>query len=395
MASITLQVDAGTNLAATFNFYRKNPTDASFGKTPINAAPIPVVGGLVEFTDSTVLAGHVYDYVSTDIQNGVESGFSNEVISVIVPFPPSPSAIPLGAASSFLVLGGSAVTNTGPTTVNGDVGVSPGSSITGFPPGALSGTLHNGGPSDFVSASAQAAAKAAFAAAMAALNPGGAPATVMSADIGGQTLSPGVYSSAAALGITGRLVLDAGGNPQAVFIFQIGTALTMAGDIILANGTQASNVFWAVGSSATIGTASSFVGTLMANQSITLVTNATVNGRVLAQVGAVTMDTNTISLFLSAQLSVWAPNTFFSLGTVIFDCATGTFQWVTTAGVSGATRPIFNTGTGQTTQDGTVVWTDPPIGEFLVQGPLPPTPLNVPPAPPAPPTNLRIISEVG
>jgi hypothetical protein len=116
MASITLQVDASTNLTATYNFYRKNPEDLTFSKTPINASPVPVINGTVTFVDNTVLDGHIYDYVSTDIQNGVESAFSNEVISVAVPFPLSPASVNMGAAASFLVLGGSAVTNTGPTS---------------------------------------------------------------------------------------------------------------------------------------------------------------------------------------------------------------------------------------------------------------------------------------
>jgi hypothetical protein len=135
---------------------------------------------------------------------------------------------------------------------------------------------------------------------------------------------------------------------------------------------------------------------VMANQSITLVASATVNGRLLAQVGSVTMDTNQVSLLISAELTVWAPNTFFSVGQVIFDCASNTYQWVTTPGVSGATRPTFNVGVGVTTTEGPslppLTWTDPPT-PLLVLGPTPPTPPNTAPPAPLPPTGVRIDSE--
>jgi hypothetical protein len=118
------------------------------------------------------------------------------------------------------------------------------------------------------------------------------------ADLGGQTLSPGVYNSATSIGITGTLTLDGGGDPNAVFVFQASTSTlttASASQVNLINGAQACNVFWQVGSSATLGTGSSFQGTIFALQSITVDTAVTIQGRVLARNGAVTLDTDTIT----------------------------------------------------------------------------------------------------
>jgi hypothetical protein len=197
--------------------------------------------------------------------------------------------VPLGTAEPFAVLAGSAVTNTGPTVVNGDLGLSPGTSVTGFPPGTVNGSQH---VTDAVAAQAQVDLTTAYNAAAAQ-----APTGTVSADLGGQRLAPGVYRSASSLGLTGALTLDAQGNANAVFIFQAGSTLTTASasSVNLVNGAQACNVFWQVGSSATLGTASSFRGSILALASITATTGATVDGRVLARNAAVTLDTNTIT----------------------------------------------------------------------------------------------------
>jgi Ice-binding-like len=199
------------------------------------------------------------------------------------------TAVPLGTAEPFAVLAGSTVTNTGPTVVNGDLGLSPGTAVTGFPPGTVNGSQH---VTDAVAAQAQTDLTTAYNDAAAQ-----APTGTVSADLGGQRLAPGVYRSASSLGLTGALTLDAQGNADAVFIFQAGSTLTTASasSVNLVNGAQACNVFWQVGSSATLGTASSFRGSILALTSITATTGATVDGRLLARNAAVTLDTNTIT----------------------------------------------------------------------------------------------------
>ncbi len=195
----------------------------------------------------------------------------------------------LGTADSFVVLGGSAVTNTGPSVITGDLGVSPGTSITGFPPGLVVGATHQ---TDAVALQAQNDTTTAYN-----VLAGEACGSTISADLGGQTLVPGVYCASSTAGLTGTLTLDAGGDPNAVFVFEIGSALTTATDssVLLINGAQQCHVFWQVGSSATLGTRTHFIGNILALTSISLNTDATLAGRALARNGAVTLDTNTIS----------------------------------------------------------------------------------------------------
>ena len=213
------------------------------------------------------------------------------------------SSVSLGTAGGFAVLGGSTVTNTGSSVVNGDLGLSPGSSLTGFPPGTVNGIQHI---TDAAAAQAQADLVAAYNAAG-----GQTGAVTVSGDLGGMILTPGVYHSASSLGLTGALTLDGQGNPDAVFVFQIGSALTTASasNVNLINGAQACNVFWQVASSATLGTNSNFTGTLLAMQSITATTGTVVNGRMLARNGAVTMDINSVTrpICTTAPAPVVAP----------------------------------------------------------------------------------------
>ncbi|MEY2441083.1 MAG: hypothetical protein QOJ46_509 [bacterium] len=192
-------------------------------------------------------------------------------------------------ATSFAVLGGSTVTNTGPTVVNGDLGVSPGGSIVGFPPGIVNGSVH---AVDAVANQAQADLTVAYDDAA-----GRGPAALLPADIGGLFLTAGVYRRASALGLTGNATFDAQGDPDAVFVVQVGTALTTASNsgVVLVGGAQACNIFWQIGSSATLGTDTAFMGVILSRQSITLNTRASVEGRTLARGGAVTLDTNTVN----------------------------------------------------------------------------------------------------
>jgi len=224
---------------------------------------------------------------------------------VCAPPPPPPS--PLGTACSFGILAGSTVTNVVSvgTTVSGDVGVWPGTAITGFPPGTITGAFHAG---DAVAMTAQGDLTTAYnnagTAAGGTFGTGTGTGTVLPADIGGQTLAPGVYRTTSAqpsLGITGDLTLS--GPATGVWIFQIGSTLTTAAGttgvvpnsrVILTGGALSKNVFWQVGSSATLGTSSIFAGNIMAQASVTLTTGATLNGRALARTGAVTLDTNTV-----------------------------------------------------------------------------------------------------
>jgi hypothetical protein len=195
----------------------------------------------------------------------------------------------LGTDASYAVLGGSTVTNTGPSVLNGDLGLSPGSSVTGFPPGIVHGAKHV----------ADAPALQAKSDLVIAYNDtaGRAPTASVAGDLVGRTLTAGVYKSTGPLGLTGTLTLNAQGNPHAVFIFQIAKTLITgsASRVRLIGGAQACNVFWQVGSSATLGTHSSFKGTIMALTSIAVQTGTVIQGRAMARNGAVTLDTNTIT----------------------------------------------------------------------------------------------------
>ncbi len=195
----------------------------------------------------------------------------------------------LGTAGGFAALAGSAVTNTGPSTLNGELGVSPGTAITGFPPGTVNGAVH---AADAAAAQAQSDLTTAYNDAA-----GRTPALTVSGDLGGLTLTSGVYKSSSSLGLTGQLTLDAQGNPNAVFVFEAGSTLTTASasSIQLINGAQACNVYWQIGSSATLGTTSVFAGNILAYTSVSLNNGVTVQGRVLARNGAVTLINDTIT----------------------------------------------------------------------------------------------------
>ncbi|HXM44479.1 MAG TPA: ice-binding family protein [Bryobacteraceae bacterium] len=201
--------------------------------------------------------------------------------------------VPLGSAASFGVLAGSTVTSTGATVVNGNLGVSPGTALTGFPPGIVTGgSIYLADP---VAAQAESALTTAYN--YAAGQP--CPGPPLPGDIGGTTITPGVYCNSSSLGITGTVTLNGNGNPNAVFIFQIGSTLTTAAGnsaVVLINGAVASNVFWQVGTSATLGTNTTFTGTIMAQASITVTTGASLNGRALALIGAVTLADNAITV---------------------------------------------------------------------------------------------------
>jgi hypothetical protein len=202
----------------------------------------------------------------------------------------TPAPVSLGSAGNYAVLAASTITNTGPTTITGDRGLSPGTAVTGFPPGSLNGTVHT----------ADAAALQAKNDLTAAYNDANArPSTAtVPVELGGTTETPGVYESpAGTFGITGTLTLDAQGNPDAVFIFKAASTLitASASNVNLTNGATADNVYWIVGSSATLGTYSILRGNILAVASITVTTGVTIDGRTLARNAAVTLDTTTIT----------------------------------------------------------------------------------------------------
>lgn len=203
---------------------------------------------------------------------------------------PGPTGPPLGSAQTYGILAGSTVTCAGPVgTISADVGLWPGSAVTGFPTCTISGTQNT----------ANAVAQTAQGELTTAYNTlaGKACGTTLSADLGGTTLAPGVYCSLSSQGLTGTVTLDGQGNTNATFVIQVSSALTVAGSVSLIGGAQAKNVWWQVGSSATIGTGSVMKGNIVAFTSITLNDNATLLGRALARNGAVTMGSNnTITL---------------------------------------------------------------------------------------------------
>lgn len=194
-------------------------------------------------------------------------------------------------ASYFAVLSGTAVTNTGETTITGDLGLSPGTSVDGFPPGIITGTIRI---NDALATQAKLDATTAFN------DLAGRTSTdivTLSDNIGGLTLTPGLYKSTSTLSISsGDLTFDALGNPDAVFIIQIASSLTTTSDrkVILTGQAMASNIFWQVGSSATFGTTTLFKGTVIALQAITFNTGASLVGGAIAINGGVTLDGNDI-----------------------------------------------------------------------------------------------------
>ncbi|WP_344441485.1 ice-binding family protein [Kitasatospora nipponensis] len=197
--------------------------------------------------------------------------------------------VPLGTDSSYAVLGGSTVANTGRSVLHGDLGLSPGTSVTGFPPGVVHGAQHVG---DAAALQAQSDLGAAYNDAA-----GRAATSSVAGDLVGLTLTPGVYRSAGSLGFTGTLTLDAQGDPNAVFVFQVASTLTTgpASNLALIGGAQSDNVFWQVGDSATLGSHSSFKGNILALTSIAAQSGTVIEGRALARNGSVTLDTTTVS----------------------------------------------------------------------------------------------------
>jgi Ice-binding-like/Bacterial Ig-like domain len=304
------------NLAVISATFSKAMNPATINTTTFTlSGPSGSVTGTVTYDPSTSIATFTPPAASltpsttftATITTGVADTFGNHLAAnftwsfttsgpCLVP-PPSG----LGTACTFGILAATpVVSSVGPTSVSGDIGIFPAASITGFPPGTFTGTEHLG---DAVAQTAQNDLTTAY---NNALNAGGGPSVgaAITADIGGQTKPPGIYIATTTLGITGILTLDGSTNPNGVWIFKVGSALTTASggvgtpasQVILIGGASPHNVFWVLGSSGTLGTNSVFVGTIMAKASITLTTGATLNGRALAETGQIALDSNPVTV---------------------------------------------------------------------------------------------------
>jgi hypothetical protein len=262
--------DAGSNIVPITPVW----TVTNGGGT-INASGLFTAGNTVGTFSNTVRA-----------TSGTSFGTATVVVSSL-----TPPFLPLGAAGSHGILAGTEVTCITGGFIDADIGVAPGSTLTGFGPCTYSGVTNLG---NAIAQTAQNDLTTAYNTLAGLPCP---PANAIVADIGGTTLAAGVYCTAIGINSTGPLTLDGGGDPDAVFVFQAGSSLTTAGNVVLINQAQAKNVYWQVGSSATIGTGSQWQGSILALSSITLVDTATLLGRALARNGAVTLGSNnTITL---------------------------------------------------------------------------------------------------
>jgi hypothetical protein len=264
------------------------------------------------------------------------------------------SAPPLASASTFVVLGTSTVTNAGPTVIQGDLGVSPGTAVTGFPPGAISqGTIHSNDPA---ASASQAAAHAAYNDLLADPCGTNLSGSILGTSAGAITLAPGVYCFASSAQLTGTVTLSGAG----VYIFQIGSTLTTATEsaVVLTNGASAANVFWQVGSSATLGLDSEVAGSLLAAVSITVDSGTKVQGRVFALGGAVTMDSNSITLAQTQQFVIESDTTEPSAGFATNSDPNATVQCTVSAPCAQHLSVLFNTSNQQITSLGNpnILW---------------------------------------
>ncbi|HSR96899.1 MAG TPA: ice-binding family protein [Kofleriaceae bacterium] len=298
-ANAAIDVSINKHVRATFS-RAMNPATITSSSFVVRQGGVAVAGGVTYANGTASFAPTSYldlarEYTATITTAATDTqgnALGSNYVWTFATGACSQAPVVLHSAAGFAVLAGSTVTSTGATRVTGDVGVSPGTAVTGFAPGVVIGTMHAGDP-----AAARAIADLTTAyddAAGRTLCP-----VSVAGNLGGQTLVPGLYKSTSSLEITsGDLTLDARGEEDAVFIFQMASTLTttVGRQIILSGNATAANVFWQVGSSATLGTASAFQGTVMADQAITMATDASLNGRVLARIAGVSLDANAIAM---------------------------------------------------------------------------------------------------
>ena len=287
LASITVTPNPATVLTNGTQQFTAVGRDGSGNVIVIN--PVWAVvngGGTINANTGLFTAGAVAGTFLNTVQatSGAISGTATVNVTAVVPAP----LVNLGAAAPNGIMAGQSVTCISGGLIAADISVSPGNTLTGFGPCVFTGVAHLG---DAVAAQGQIDLTTAYNTLAGLPCP---PANAIVANLGGTTKAAGVYCTATGIGITGVLTLDGGGNPNATFVFQAGSSLTTAGDIVLINGAQAKNVYFQVGSSATLGTASRIQGNILALTSITLVDNATLFGRALARNGSVTLGTNNV-----------------------------------------------------------------------------------------------------
>jgi hypothetical protein len=315
---INLAINVPLNAAVNANFseamdpltlntvtFTVQPTGPPLGVAVLGSVAYNAVANIATFTPASPLTGST-NYTAT-VTIGAKDLAGDALVAGLIPNPwtfttaaagLAPGAVPLGSAGTFGIMATSSITSTGLTIINGDVALDPGTSMVGFPPGVVNGTIHI---NDTVAALAYTDLLTAYNFAK-ALPPG----TTISAgaDLGALYplpggIPPGTYTSGSTMLVSTPLTLNAGGNANAVWVFQIGSSLTTSANVLLTGGAQAKNVFWVPTASATIGVNTTFSGTIIAGVSATGVTGATINGRILAGAigpGSIALDTNTVNV---------------------------------------------------------------------------------------------------
>lgn len=284
-ASLVVTPNPQTLIVNATQQFTASGTNSAGG--PLTVTPVWSVtngGGTIDASTGVFTAGSDSG-TFTNTVSATSDGLS-ATATVIVTVNPDGSVRLLGSAAPNGIMAGTAFTCVIGGTINADISISPGSTVTGFPPCVVTGTQHL---ADAVATQAQVDLTAAYDSLAGLPCP---PANAIVANLGGTTKAAGVYCTASGIGVTGTLTLDGGGDPEATFVFQAGSGLTTAGNVVLINGAKARNVYWQVGTSATLGTASHWQGNIVALTSITLVDNATLLGRALARNGAVSLGTN-------------------------------------------------------------------------------------------------------
>jgi hypothetical protein len=287
LTSITVTPNPATMLTNSTQQFAATGHDAgggSFSITPVWS--VANGGGSIDGSTGLFTSGAAAGTFNNTVtaMSGTVSGAATVTVSSTAPAP----IVALGAAAPNGIMAGTAFTCVTGGQINADIAISPGSTVTGFPPCVITGVQNL---ANSIASQGQIDLTNAYNTLAGLPCP---PANAIVANLGGTTKPAGVYCTASGIGVTGALTLDGGGDPNATFVFQAGSGLTTAGSVILINGAQAKNVYWQVGTSATIGTASQWKGNILALTSITLVDNANLLGRALARNGAVSLGTNNV-----------------------------------------------------------------------------------------------------